>query len=95
MLRNFTSHRDFLDGLDGAPVEVDQWQMERLALIGLKNELFFYVPGVSKEQLGGLAQRRFDTLEAAVAAVVNGLPAGAPVAVVPEGPYVYARVEDQ
>ena len=94
MVRNFTSHEDFLAGLDGAPVEVDQWQMEKLAVIGRNYELFFYVPGVSKEQLGGLAERSFDTLEAAVSAVVCGLTTGSRVAVVPEGPYVYARVRD-
>jgi nickel-dependent lactate racemase len=94
MVRNFTSHNDFLAGLDGAPVEVDQWQMEKLAVIGRNYELFFYVPGVSKKQLGGLAERSFDMLEAAVSAVVCGLPTGSRVAVVPEGPYVYARVRD-
>jgi nickel-dependent lactate racemase len=94
MVRNFTSHEAFLAGLDGAPVEVDQWQMEKLAVIGRNYELFFYVPGVSKKHLGGLAERSFDTLEAAVSAVVCGLPTGSRVAVVPEGPYVYARVRD-
>ena len=39
-----------------AAVEVDQWQLERLALVGEKFELFFYTPGVTREA-GGVPGR--------------------------------------
>ena len=49
----------FLDEIGSAEVEVDQWQLEKLALAGQKNELFFYLPGVANDKLGNLASRCF------------------------------------
>ena len=92
---SFTSYDSFLDEIGNAEVEVDQWQLEKLALAGQKYELFFYLPGLPKEKLGNLASRCFASPEAAVAAVLDGLPAGARVALVPEGPYVFARAEEE
>jgi nickel-dependent lactate racemase len=90
-LKDFQS---FLDEIRTAPVEVDQWQLEKLALAGGKFELFFYTPGVTRGQLGFLAGSAFNSLEEAVAATLAGLPADARVALVPEGPYTFARAED-
>jgi nickel-dependent lactate racemase len=90
----FSSYDNFLDEIANAAVVVDQWQLEKLALAGQKHELFFYIPGIPKERLGNLASRSYDSPEAAVAAVLDGLPAGARVALVPEGPYVFARAEE-
>jgi lactate racemase len=89
---DFVSYDSFLDEIRDAAVEIDQWQLEKLALAGQKYELFFYLPGIAKEKLGNLASRAFPGWEAATAAVLHGLPPGARVALVPEGPYVYARV---
>jgi hypothetical protein len=75
-------------------VEVDQWQLEKLALTGEKFELFFFTPGVTKGQLGFLGSWAYGSLEEAVASVLDGLPADARVALVPEGPYTFARAED-
>jgi nickel-dependent lactate racemase len=86
-----TGFESFLDEIRESAVEIDQWQLEKLALTGLKHELFFYTPGVSKRQLGFLGANAFDDLDEAVAAVLDGLPAGARVALVPEGPYTFAR----
>jgi lactate racemase len=91
----FSSYDDFLEEIRSAAVEVDQWQLEKMALVGLRNELFFYIPGVTNDQLGNLASHCFSSWKAAVAAVLEGLPAGARVALVPEGPYVYARVPEE
>jgi nickel-dependent lactate racemase len=91
----FSSYDSFLDEIRGAEVQVDQWQLEKLALAGQKHELFFYIPGVAEDRLGNLASRCFGDCRAAIAAVLAGLPAGARVALVPEGPYVYARVDDE
>ena len=74
-------------------MEIDQWQLEKMALVGQKHELFFYIPGVANDKLGNLASRCFSNAQSAVAALLEGLPAGARVALVPEGPYVYARAE--
>jgi nickel-dependent lactate racemase len=93
-LEAFSGYNAYLEEIKDTVVVADQWQLEKLALTGLKNELFFYTPGVRKEQLGSLAQRSFSELNEAVAAVLKDLPVSARVALVPEGPYVYARVAD-
>jgi nickel-dependent lactate racemase len=91
---SFSSYESFLEEIHSAAVEIDQWQLEKMALVGLRHELFFYIPGVANDKLGNLASRCFPSTQAAVAALLEGLPAGARVALVPEGPYVYARVPD-
>jgi nickel-dependent lactate racemase len=90
-LARYGGHQRYLDALLKHEVEVDQWQLEKLALIGLKHELLFYTPRVSKTQMGSLGAKAFDDLSEAIAAVLDGLPAGALVALVPEGPYTYVR----
>jgi nickel-dependent lactate racemase len=92
---NFSDYDSFLDEIQNADVVIDQWQLEKLALTGQKHPLFLYVPGLGKERLGGLASHCFWDAKSAVEAVLKGLPVGARVALVPEGPYVYARVEDE
>ncbi len=93
-LAGLTDFKSFLDAIRESAVEVDQWQLEKLALVGEKFELFFYTPGISKGQLGFLGAWAYSSLEEAVAAVLDGLPAGARVALVPEGPYTFARAEN-
>jgi nickel-dependent lactate racemase len=90
-LRDFEA---FLEEIRTSAVEVDQWQLEKLALTAQKFELFFFTPGVSKGSLGILADRAYSSLEEAVAATLDGLPPDARVALVPEGPYTFARAED-
>ena len=81
----------FLDQIRSTEVEVDQWQLEKLALVELKHELFLYTPGVTKKQLGSLGERYHADLDEAIAAALDGLPPNALVALVPDGPYAYAR----
>ena len=90
-MEGFKGYESFLKEIADTPVEVDQWQVEKVSLVGLKNELFFYTPGVSRKQLGGLGATAFEDLGSAVAATLNGLPAGARVALVPDGPYTFAK----
>lgn len=91
MIKTMGTFADYLDRVSGTPVEVDQWQVEKLALAGVQNDIYFYAPGVTREQLGPLATRWFSNLDEAIAAVLQDLPAGARVALVPEGPYTFAR----
>ena len=90
-LRTLTGFQNFLDAIRETPVEVDQWQLEKLALVGVEHELYFYTPGVTKDQLGCLGPRLFNDIDQAIAAVLDGVPAGARVVLVPDGPYTYAR----
>jgi lactate racemase len=87
----FSSYESYLAEIANAAVEIDQWQLEKLALVGLKHKLLFYVPGVANDNLGKLASSCFANWQTAVTALLEGLPASARVALVPEGPYVYAR----
>jgi len=91
MLRDYPGHAEFLESIRDTGVEVDQWQLEKLALVGRDHELLFYAPGAPVEALGSLRANAFASLDEAVAALVRGLPRGARIALVPEGPYTFAR----
>jgi lactate racemase len=91
LIQRYPGHTAFLEQIRESPVEVDQWQLERLALVGVKHELFFYTPGISPAELGSLAPQAFNHLDQAIAALVKDLPADALVVLIPEGPYTYAR----
>ena len=56
MLAEHGPEREFLNMIANAPVEVDQWQLEKLALATAKAEVLYYVPGLPCEyhtRLGG------------------------------------------
>jgi lactate racemase len=91
-LKTYCGAREFLEDIRDKDVVVDQWQLEKLALTELKNELFFYTPGVSRTELGSLTYRAYPNLRSAISAVLAGVPRNARVALVPDGPYVFARV---
>lgn len=91
MLRENPSDGDFLGKIARAPVTVDQWQLEKLALVTQRAEVLFYVPGLQREYHATLWGRAFGTAAAAVEDLTASLPPGAAVAVIPEGPYVLAR----
>jgi len=91
MMERFREPAEFLDAILRAPVEVDQWQLEKLALVCGQAELHYYVPGLPERYRRVLWGRSYDTPEAAVAGVLAGLPAETRVAVIPEGPYVLAK----
>jgi lactate racemase len=90
-LSEYTGHTEFLEKIRDRKVEIDQWQLEKLALTGLNHELLFFAPGAPMDALGSLRANAFATLDEAVAALVRGLPPGARIALVPEGPYTFAR----
>lgn len=93
-LRRLTTYEAFLDELKAGPVTVDQWQLEKLALVGTKFDILFYTPGLPKAASGGIAKKMYDSPDEALNALTAGLSANARVAVIPEGPYVYARVAE-
>ena len=93
-MRDLTSYSEFLDRLSATPVTIDQWQLEKLALAGRRFEIHFYVPGLPSRLAACLGTFVHKTPEAALAAFTKGLRGGAPVAVIPEGPYVFAQVEE-
>lgn len=90
-LRGYAGDARFLRQIADTAVDIDQWQLEKLALVGLDHPIFFYTPGVQPEQLGALGPRCFPDIDRAVAALLDGLPAGARVALIPDGPYAFAQ----
>jgi nickel-dependent lactate racemase len=91
MLKESSTDEEFLKRIEGAAVVVDQWQLEKLALATRKAQVLFYVPGLPGEyhaSLWGISHR---SAAEAVTGLTHGLPRGARVAVIPEGPYVLAK----
>ena len=93
-LARLSTYAAYLRELDGAPVEVDQWQLEKLALVGGKFEVLFYTPGISPQVTGGLADHLYSTPEAAVRALMQSLPRNARVAIIPEGPHAFTQLSE-
>ncbi|MBM3737400.1 MAG: nickel-dependent lactate racemase [Acidobacteria bacterium] len=91
MLRQWPDAVRFLDSLNGKPVVVDQWQLEKLALVTRKADLLFYVPGLPADYYPSLWGTAYASAGEAVEALLGDLPDGARVAVIPEGPYVLAK----
>jgi nickel-dependent lactate racemase len=93
MLKQYPTAEGFLRAVENAPVTVDQWQLEKLALVLADKEVVFFTPGVPKEYRANMWGPVYDNFDDAVRAALAGL--GAPrVAVIPEGPYVLARVAE-
>ena len=91
MLLENGSDREFLKQLEGNPVTVDQWQLEKLALVTREKNLLCYVPGLPAEYSANLWGSAYPALDQAISALTNGLPKNANIAVIPEGPYVLAK----
>ncbi len=93
-LKTMRSFETFLSEIAHAPVMIDQWQLEKLALVGRSSSLFFCAPGVKSEDLGSLQGRHFSRIELAIAAATAGLPARSRILLIPEGPYAFAKIAD-
>ena len=85
------SDADFLKRIEGAPVTVDQWQIEKLAMVTSRQRVSWYVPGVPAEYQDRLWGRCYPTPQAALDGLAGELAPGSTVAVIPEGPYVLAK----
>ncbi|MBM3749436.1 MAG: nickel-dependent lactate racemase [Acidobacteria bacterium] len=92
MLKEFPSDEGFLRAIENAEVIVDQWQLEKLALVTRRARVLWYVPGLPEEYHPTVWGTVCPSVEAARDALFVGLPPGAAIAVIPEGPYVLAKV---
>jgi lactate racemase len=91
MLGHGIPDAEFLERIAGAPVTVDQWQLEKLAMVTTRQDLLWYVPGLPPEYHDRLWGRSYTTVQSAIEALVDGLPPGSSIAIIPEGPYVLAK----
>jgi nickel-dependent lactate racemase len=92
MLKEAPGDEAFLAQIADTPVIVDQWQLEKLAMVTRKLDLLYYVPGLPADYYPSLWGKAYSTETEALNALFEGLPGGARVAVIPEGPYVLAKV---
>jgi nickel-dependent lactate racemase len=81
----------FMKKIEGAPVTVDQWQLEKLALVTAQAEVLYYVPGLPREFHSTVWGKTYASAEDAIRDLAESLETNARVAVIPEGPYVLAR----
>jgi nickel-dependent lactate racemase len=93
MMTRYGSDGQFLRAIEGVPVTVDQWQLEKLALVTQKCEVLYALPGLPPLYQNKVWGRAYAHPQAAVEALCQGLSPGARIAVVPEGPYVLAQVK--
>lgn len=91
MLREGVSDNEFLDRIAGAPVVVDQWQLEKLALVTRRSRVYYYAPGLPEEYRAKLWGLWRPSMETAVRELTGGLASGSTIAIIPEGPYVLAK----
>jgi nickel-dependent lactate racemase len=91
MLETFSSWRQFLSHIDSTPVKIDQWQLEKLAMVARRAELLFYVPGLPARYHPTIWGTVFPSASAGIEALALSLAPGATIAVIPEGPYVLAK----
>jgi nickel-dependent lactate racemase len=92
LLKRTRSDAEYLDSIANSPVIVDQWQLEKLALVTQKVDVLFYTPGLPSEYHDTLWGRIFHRADAAVEALFEGLGPDARIAIMPEGPYVLAKI---
>ncbi|MFB3778399.1 MAG: nickel-dependent lactate racemase [Bryobacteraceae bacterium] len=91
MLKGFPSWQGFLDHIDRSPVVIDQWQLEKFAMVARKADVLFHVPGLPPDYYATLWGTAYPSAPAAIEALAGSLPPKANVAVIPEGPYVLAK----
>lgn len=91
-VRRFPDAQTCLDAMAREPVVIDQWQLEKLALVAQKARLFFCTPGIPVADRTSLWGPVFAEPQHAVEALCATLPQGAHVAVIPDGPYVFSQL---
>ena len=72
---------------------VDQWQLEELAKVARKADIYFYTEGIPYEQQQRLFVQPLRRLKEGIGKVLTKHGDNPRIAVIPEGPYVLAKVE--
>lgn len=93
MLKESPDAGQFLDSIANAPVTIDQWQLEKLALVCRTHRVWFYTPGLPEEYIGSLWGKAFGTIQEALSELAAET-SGKEVALIPDGPYVFARATE-
>ncbi len=92
LVRGSDDSAQLLDALERRAVQVDQWQAEKLAMVAQRARLSFCVPGLAPVDRSKLWGPAHADPQDAVDGLVDRLPDGARVVVIPEGPYVFSQL---
>lgn len=85
----------FVQGLyNPANFVIDQWQLEELAKVARKADIYFYTDGIPYRQRAKLFVHPLKTPQEGIQEILDRYGADAQIAVIPEGPYVLAQLED-
>jgi hypothetical protein len=76
-------------------VTVDQWQLEKLALVTTNQQVLYFAPGLPAEYHPHLWGCSYRDMPSAIQALTAHLSPGAKIAVIPEGPYELASLRTQ
>jgi lactate racemase len=95
LLKESADAREFLKTILDSPVIIDQWQLEKLALVCQTHKVWFYTPGLPAEYHSSVWGEIFPTAAEAFGRLALETGPGARVAVIPEGPYVFARPKSE
>ncbi len=85
----------FVRGLyNPANFVIDQWQLEELAKVARKADIYFYTDGIPYHQRAKLFVHPLKTAQAGIQEILDRHGTDAQIAVIPEGPYVLAQLGD-
>ena len=84
---------DFLENIKNPEnLVLDQWQFQKLCQVLEKNEVWMYSDGLDSDTLSKLFVMPLESVEDGIAKVIARFGEDARIAVIPEGPYVYADI---
>ena len=72
---------------------IDQWQLEELAKVARKADIYFYTDGIPYHQRVKLFVHPLQSAQEGIAEILTRYGTDAQIAVIPEGPYVLAQLE--
>lgn len=85
----------FVQGLyNPANFVIDQWQLEELAKVARKADIYFYTDGIPYHQRAKLFVHPLRSAQEGIDELLARYGANTQIAVIPEGPYVLAQLED-
>ena len=84
----------FVEGLyNPANFVIDQWQLEELAKVARKADIYFYTDGIPYHQRVKLFVYPLKSAQEGIEEILTRYGTDAQIAVIPEGPYVLAQLE--
>ena len=85
----------FVEGLyNPANFVIDQWQLEELAKVARKADIYFYTDGIPYHQRSKLFVHPLENPQDGIDDILKRYGNDVQIAAIPEGPYVLAKIED-